>query len=84
MAFKEEFDSFHYEIALAAAIPYVKDIKATSICPVHHKKRISINYDNDDTGIYAYVSKGCCPEFRRLVADALRKTERFDIVYIEE
>lgn len=87
MAFKEEEnDTFHfqYETALAIAIPYAKEVKATSICPIHHKKRISITYDYDNEGVNAYVSKGCCPEFRRLVAEALKKTERFDAVYIEE
>lgn len=85
MAFKEEEnDTFQHEIALAIAIPYAKKIKAVSMCPIHRKKRISITYDYDNEGVNAYVSKGCCQEFRRLVAQALKRTKRFDAVYIEE
>lgn len=74
--------AWQQEGALSNAIEHISDVKARCICPVHKRKRISITYDYDLEATHAYVSKGCCPEFRKLVAEELRREDVFDEVHI--
>ena len=48
-------------------------------CPVHGLKA-HITYDYDDEVTEARLSKCCCPQFAKQVADALEKAELIDVV----
>lgn len=49
-----------------------------------HKLKAYFLYDYDNDFTYAHLTKCCCPDFAKKVADALRKAEVIDVVDIKD
>lgn len=70
------------ESALSYALPKAREIKKNMPCPVHHRK-ILFDYDYTDAGTNVYITRYCCLEHARRVAQAFKDAELFDCIYIK-
>lgn len=73
---------FGGESGLAVAKEEANKIKKSMSCPVH-KRKVLFQCDYDDEGLNAYITHYCCREHAERVANAFKKAELFDHVYIE-
>ena len=74
---------FGGEDALAVAKEEANVIKKSMPCPVH-KRKILFQCDYDDFGLNAYITRYCCLEHAKRVAQAFKEAELFDHIYIEK
>lgn len=77
------FDCFGGEDALAAAKEEANEIKQAMPCPVH-KRKVSFKCDYNNSGLNAYITRYCCLEHAKRVAEAFEEAELFDRVRIEK
>lgn len=70
------------ETALLEAVSKAREIKKNMACPVHHRK-ILFDYDYTDAGTNVYITRYCCLDHARHVAQAFKDAELFDHVYIK-
>ena len=75
-------DPFGGESALAYSKEEANEIKKSMPCPVHHRK-VLFKCDYDDAGLNAYITRYCCIEHAKRVAQAFKDTELFDHIHIE-
>jgi len=74
---------FGGESGLAYAKEEANEIKKSMPCPVH-KRKILFQCDYDDSGVNAYITRYCCLEHAKRVAQAFKEAELFDHIYIEK
>lgn len=75
-------DIFGGEDALASAKEEATDIKNSMPCPVH-KRKISFKCDYDNSGLNAYITRYCCLDHAKRVAQAFKDAELFDRVCVK-
>lgn len=71
------------ESSLAVNVPKAQEIKKRLVCPVHNRK-VLFGYDYDNSGTHAYITRYCCPEHAKVVADAFKEAQLFDFVTIKD
>ena len=77
------FDAFGGEDALSVAKEEANEIKKSMPCPVH-KRNVLFQCDYDDSGLNVYLTRYCCLEHAKRVAQAFKEAEIFDHIYIEK
>ncbi|WP_455670481.1 hypothetical protein [Phocaeicola faecalis] len=74
-------DHYIMESRLAEEQKNCRSIVSGMKCPVHGLKA-RVTYDYDDEFTEAHLSKCCCPEFAKQVANELEKAQVIDVVDI--
>ena len=69
------------EVSLWYAIEKAKPIVRSLCCPVHRRKA-RVQFDYNDRGLNAYITKCCCVAFADVVVKALQDAELFDHIEI--
>lgn len=71
------------EEALANNVSKAKKLKSTLPCPTH-KRKVLFQYDYTQAGTNAYITRYCCKEHAKRVAQAFIEAQLFDHVYIKK